>query len=192
MQRIKSVSNAFAGRCAIAAGVFMTAGGVVQIVHSQQHSGSKVVGVAGHLALGFFVVALVLMAPALVALARQARSAVADKAGLAAAAGTFVLGVTCITSLINGQDFSFFNVVAPLTNGAWLLGSIVIAVALKRSGRVSAPIAIGLPLTWIATIPLGTHGGGVLAGAYLLTVGHRLATGTIERAREPQAAPVAA
>ena len=186
MQRVKSVSNSFAGRCAMAAGTFMAAGGVVEIVHSQANAGSHVVGVAGHLVLGFFLVSLILLSPALIALSRHARSSVATKAGLAAATGTVVLGLTCITSLVNGQDYSFFNVVAPLTNAAWLFGSVVIAFALKRSGRVATPIAVGLPLLWIAAIPLATHGFGLLAAAYLIPTGYRLATDTLERSPQTE------
>ena len=43
-------------------------------------------------------------------------------------------------------------------------------------------VAIGLPLSWAATIPLGTFGGGVIAGAYYLTIGYLMASDAIERA----------
>jgi hypothetical protein len=69
-----------------------------------------------------------------------------------------------------------------VTNAAWLLGSIVLAVSLKRARTVPAAVAIGLPLTWVATIPLATSGGGVIAGAYYLTIGYLMASDAIERA----------
>src|SRR6516165_2364272 len=168
MQKISSITDKLAGRAAILAGVAFAAGGVTQIVHSQRHSGNRVVGVAGYLVLSFFVVALVSAAPSFVALARRARSDTATKAALAAAAGTAVLGLSSIASIVNGHDLGLFNVVAPLTNAAWLLGSIVIAVSLKRAGTVPTAVAIGLPLAWVATIPLATVGGGLLSGAYFL------------------------
>ena len=71
--------------------------------------------------------------------------------------------------------------VAPVTNAAWLIGSIILAVSLKRAGRVPAAVAVGLPLAWVATIPLATVGGGVIAGAYYLAVGYLLASEAIER-----------
>jgi hypothetical protein len=181
MQKLSSISDKLAGQAGILAGAAFAAGGVTQIVHSQRHAGNQVVGVPGYLALSFFVVALICAAPVFVALARRARPGVAQKAALAAAAGTAVLGLTSITSIVYGHDLSLFNVVAPLTNGAWLVGSIVMAVSMKRAGRVPSAVAIGLPIAWVATIPLGTVGGGVIAGAYYLAVGYLLANDAIER-----------
>jgi hypothetical protein len=175
MQQLSSITDKLAGRAAILAGAAFAAGGVTQIIHSQRHSGSRVVGVAGYLVLSFAVVAMVSVAPSFVALARRARSGMATKAALAAAAGVAVLGLTSIASIVNGSDLSLFNVVAPLTNGAWLAGSIVLAVSLKRAGTVPTAIAVGLAITWLATIPLATVGGGIISGAYYLALGCLLA-----------------
>ena len=187
MQRLSSISDRLAGRAAILAGVALTAGGITEIVHSQRHAGNRVVGVAGYLALSFFVVALISLAPSFIALARRARTSAAMKAAVAAATGTAVLGVTSITSIVNGHDLGMFNVIAPLTNGAWLFGSVIIAVSLKRAGTVRNAVAVGLPLAWVATIPLATLGGSVLSGAYYLAIGYLLATGTLHHT--PSAAP---
>ena len=185
MQMLNSISNRLAGRAAMLAGAAAAAGGVTEIVHSQRHAGNNVVGVAGHLTLSFFVVALIAMAPVFVALGQYARRGIAQKAALAAAAGTLVLGVTSITSLVNGHDLGLFNVVAPLTNAAWLFGSIIIAVSLKRTGKVTTAVAVGLPISWAAMIPLATVGGGVIAGAYYLAIGYMLINNAIERTAHP-------
>jgi hypothetical protein len=192
MQKLSSISDKFAGRAAILAGAAFAAGGVTEILHSQRHSGNRVVGVAGYLVLSFFVVALVSVAPSFLALARRARSGAATKAALAAAGGTAVLGLTSIVSIVNGHDLGLFNVVAPLTNGAWLLGSIVLAVSLKRAGKVPAAIAVGLPIAWVATIPLATVGGGVLAGAYYLTLGYLLVNHALDQTGHAVVRPVSA
>lgn len=181
MQKLSSVTDKFAGRTAILAGAAFAAGGVTEIVHSQRHSGNRVVGVAGHLVLSFFVVALISVAPSFLALARRARSGVATKSALAAAAGTTALGLTSIVSIVSGHDLGLFNVVAPLTNGAWLVGSIILAVSLKRAGKVPATIAVGLPIIWVATIPFATIGGGVIAGAYYLALGYLLVNHALDR-----------
>ena len=181
MQKLSSISDKLAGRAAMLAGAAATAGGITQIVQSQRHAGNNVVGVAGYLSLSFFVVFLIGVAPSFIALARRARSGHALKAAVAAGAGTFVLGLTSITSLINGHDLGVFNVIAPLTNAAWLFGSMIIAVSLKRAGKVSTAVAVGLPIAWAATIPLATVGGGVLAGAYYLAIGYLLVNNAIER-----------
>jgi hypothetical protein len=185
MQKLTSITDKLAGRAAILAGAALAAAGVTQIVHSQRHAGNRVVGVAGYLVLSFCVVAMLSVAPSFLALARRAQRGAATKAALAAAAGTAVLGLTCITSIVNGRDLSMFNVLAPLTNGAWLFGSIILAVSLKRVGKVPPAITVGLPIAWVATIPLATVGGGLIAGAYYLGVGHLLVN-------HPHGAPVAA
>jgi hypothetical protein len=187
MHKLSSISDSLAGRAALLAGAAATAGGVTQIVHPQRHSGNNVVGVAGYLTLSFFVVFLLSFAPSFPALARRARSGLAVKAAVAAAAGMLVLGFTAITSLINGRDLGMFNVIAPLTNAAWLFGSIIIAVSLKRAGKVSTAVAVGLPIAWVATIPLATVGGGVIAGVYYLAIGYLLVNDAIER--RPRIAP---
>ena len=113
----------------------------------------------------------------------------ATKAALAAAAGTAVLGLTSITSIVNGHDLGLFNVLAPLTNAAWLFGSIILAVSLKRAGKVPPAVAVGLPIAWVATIPLATVGGGVIAGAYYLAVGHLLVNHSTELTAPAAAQP---
>jgi hypothetical protein len=91
-----------------------------------------------------------------------------------------LLAITCVTSLANGKDLDFFIVVAPLTNAAWFFGSIALAVSLKRAGTVSKTVYVGLPLAWVATIPLSTLGGGLLAGAYWMWVAYLLAEDRLE------------
>jgi len=187
MRKLSRISDKLAGRAAMLAGAAAAAGGVTEILHSQRHAGNSVVGVAGYLTLSFFVVFLISVAPSFLALARRARSGVAVKAAVAAATATVVLGLTGITSLVNGHDLGIFNVIAPLTNAAWLFGSIIIAVSLKRAGRVTTAVAVGLPIAWVATIPLATVGGGVIAGAYYLAIGYLLVNDAIER--RPRVAP---
>ena len=192
MQQLSRISDRLAGRAAMLAGAAAAAGGVTETVHSQRHNGNNVVGVAGYLTLSFFVVFLISVAPSFIALARRARSEIAVKAAVAAGAGTLALGLTAITSLINGRDLGMFNVIAPVTNAAWLFGSVIIAVSLKRAGTVSTAVAVGLPIAWVATIPLATVGGGVLAGAYYLAIGYLLVNNAIERRARVAPQPVSA
>jgi hypothetical protein len=186
MSRIKKISDSLAGKAAMAGGAFLVSEGVVQLIHSQAGTGSKVVGVAGYLNLSFFLLGLILIAPSFIALARRARPGRVQAAAMTAAFATTLLGVACISSLLLGHDGPWFNVIAPLTNLAWLIGSASLAVSLKRSGRVSTLIAVGLPLAWAVTILLATHGGGVISGAYYLTVGYLLANDAIESVRRAQ------
>ena len=191
MSKIKNISASVAGRLAMAGGALFAADGVVQIVHSQD-TGSQVVGLAGHLNLAFFLLALILVSPTFVVLARYARPGKAEKAAVAAGMGTLVLGLTCISSLVMGHDGVWFNVIAPLTNAAWLFGSIALAVSLKRAGRVPTIVALGLPVAWVGTIPLAPLGGGLITGAYFLAVGYLAASDAIERSTAKLAQPARA
>src|SRR5579871_134412 len=85
MSTLNPISNSAAGRAAMVAGCAFAADGVVQVLHSQRHAGSRVVGLAGNLNLAFVAIGLLAMAPALLALARYARHAVGEKAGIVAA-----------------------------------------------------------------------------------------------------------
>jgi hypothetical protein len=174
MSKLKKISDRAAGKAAMVAGTAFAAEGVVQVIHPQT-SGSKVVGLAGHLVISFFIVALVAMAPAVIALGRYARPGRAQNVATAVACATTLLGLTSLSSLVLGHDGVWFNVIAPLTNAVWLFGSIALAVSLKRAGRVATAIAVGLPVAWIGTIPMATHGGGLISGAYFLTLGYLLA-----------------
>jgi hypothetical protein len=171
----------FASPAAIASGALYAGAGIVQIVHNQRGAGEDVVGVAGYLSLSFFALALILSAPLFLALAEKARS---NKGAVAAAIGVVVLGVTCITSVINSHDLVFFKFVAPITNALWLFGSIALAVSLKRAGGVQRWVYRGLPLIWVGGIPLSTFGGGLISAAYLMAVGYLLSEGSLGT-REP-------
>ena len=51
---------------------------------------------------------------------------------------------------------------------------------------------MGLPIAWALTILGGTHGAGVMSGAYYLTIGYLLANDAIQRMQhsEPVDFPV--
>ncbi len=155
---------------AYAAAASWLAGGITRAFDPNKNSGEDVVGVAGYLALGFFALALILTAPLMLAVAREARN---DLGGRFAAAGMLLLGVTCTTSVINGHDLSFFVVMAPLTNALWLFGSIGLAVALRRRESVPTWMWAGLPLCWVVAIPLGSFGFSALASIYWFAFAQR-------------------
>jgi hypothetical protein len=165
---------------AMVAGAAFVGSGVVQIVH-RQDTGENVVGVSGHLMLALFALALIASAVGYLALGERART---TKAAKVVALGTLGLGIASATSVINGHDLVFFKAVAPITNAMWLFGSIALAVSLKRAGRVPRAVYVGLPLVWVAAIPLSMVGGGILAGAYWLAFGYLLADGSL--VREPR------
>jgi hypothetical protein len=155
------------------AGVAFILGGIIQIAFGHP-TGEDVEGVAGYGSLSFFVVSMLSLAPAYWALARSTERRGARIGGTAAALGTGVLGLVCITSLINGHDLSVFLVLAPITNAAWFFGTIAVAVSLRRAGRIPLWMAIGLPVAQIFALPLSAVGGGIVAGAFYVVVSREL------------------
>ena len=94
-----------------------------------------------------------------------------------------VLALMCIVSVINGEDASFFNAVAPLCLLTWLVGSIVLAVRLRREDAVPKAVAIALPLLVPVTFILSPVGGPLLTGAFWLAIGTQaLRTGSVRTA----------
>lgn len=156
-----------AAYCAMGAAVSLAVGGVLQLSDSQS-SQSTVEGVAEHLILVSFSATLILLIPVMLHLARLAgRPAV----GVVMALGMGTLAVLGTISNVQGEDPSFFAAVAVPTNLIWFGGSIALAVMLRRRGLVPLALAIGLPLAWIFALPMSALGGGLVAGAYWLTVG---------------------
>ena len=105
--------------------------------------------------------------------------AAAPRAAAAAMAGQLVIGAMCVVSVINGEDPAFFNAVAPVCVLAWLVGSIVVAVKLKRLGVVSPRVAVAFALLPVVTLALSPIGGPLLTGTFWLAVAtHALREGT--------------
>jgi len=173
MKRLDRITNRFAARAAAIGGAALLACGIGELL-SPQHSQSRVVGVSGHLILGFFALGCIAVAPTFVVLAHRVSSKSARYAGAAAFAGTLLLGLTSITSLVNGTDLGLFNLLAPITNAGWFVGSLVLCVALLRAKRLPAALAIGLVVAYVAAIPLATLGGGLIAGVYFVTLAYRV------------------
>jgi hypothetical membrane protein len=173
---------------AVAAGAVWVASAVLQVTGGN-HTGTKVEGFTGHAIIGLFTVALLLMVPAMFALARHALS---DLGARIAAPGLVVLGLTCIVSNVRGEDPSFFVVVAPITNLMWLAGSIVLAVSLYKAGRIPRGLAIALPFMQVFALPLSAVGGSVVTGAYWIAVGYLMQQGALERPARSAALPAAA
>ena len=133
-------SRSYTAISAMLGGAVLAAAGPLRLFTTHEGPQSELSGAADYVLIVMFLSSLLLISPVFLELARYAR----DRRGaIAATAGTAVLGVVCITSVINGKDLSIFNVLAPLTNAAWLFGSIALAVSLKRAGRVHRPCTSG-------------------------------------------------
>jgi hypothetical protein len=172
----------------IAGGIAWAVSGPLQLAGVNEHE-TKVVTLGEHILISMFSLALILTAAGTLALGRHARD---DRGAKVAAAGMVLLALTATTSNINGEDMSFFPIVASLTNLMWLGGSIALAVSLYRTGRISSRIAIALPFAQVFALPLAAVGGGLVAGGYWVAVSYLMFAGALERRSRQVAVPAAA
>jgi hypothetical protein len=163
---------------AMAGGATWVAIGAIQLTGREELRTDEIEIALEHVMMGLLSAALLLTAPAVVALARHART---QRPAYVAAAGMVALAVAVTVSNVNGEDPLFFIVVAPLANAMWLFGSIGTAVSLKRAGEVPKFIAYGLPLVQVFALPLAVVGGPIVGGAYWLAAGYLLSVGALRR-----------
>jgi hypothetical protein len=163
---------------AMAGGAAWVATGAIQLTGRNELRTDEIETVLEHVLLGLMSTALLLTAPAVVALARHART---RRPAYVAAAGQTLLAIAATTSNVAGHDPAFFLVVAPLANAMWLLGAIGLAVSLRRAGQVSKLVAFGLPAVQVFALPLSIVGGPIVSGAYWLAVGYMLSVDGLRR-----------
>jgi hypothetical protein len=143
--------------------------GAIRVTHGDPATGTHntLDDTAEYLVTGALPVALFGTAMAYVLLGRLAG---APRVGVAAVVPQVVLALMCIVSVVNGEDASFFNALAPLSLLTWLIASIVLALRLRRAATVPAPVAIVLPLLLVTTFPLNAVGGALITGAFWMAL----------------------
>ena len=185
------VTDRIAGRIAVLAGAVMAATGALYTTRPDL-SPDAVESTVEHTVLVLLASILILAIPATIALGRRAGTVLGRRAAAVAVTGQVALAITATCSNVNGGDPDWFIVAAPLSNLLWVGGWIALAVALWRSGAVARGFAVGLPLCWIALLPLSSVGGGLLAGGYWLALGTLMAAGTLRRSEAHAARATAA
>jgi hypothetical protein len=160
--------------------------GALQVTQDFEGTHNTIDTTAEYLVTGALPVALALTIPMYLLLGRLAG---APRARIAAVVPQIVLGLMCVVSVINGEDASFFNAVAPLCLITWLGASIVLARGLRRRAAVPAPVALALPVLLVTSFALSPVGGGLLTGAYWIAVASLLNRGALAR---PSAQPATA
>jgi hypothetical protein len=170
--------NRIAPYTAMAGGALWVATGAIQLTGRDELRTADIESALEHVMLGLLAAALLLTAPALIALARHART---RRPAYVAAAGQVLLAIAATTSNVVGHDPVFFLVAAPLANALWLFGAIGLAVSLRRAGEVPSAVAFGLPAVQVFALPLSMFGGPVIAGAYWLAVGYLLSVDGLRR-----------
>lgn len=172
-------------RLMILAGAIWTAMGVLQATRPDWITTNVIENTAEHVMMAGLSLVLLLMVPAFALLGRYASGSTPVKV---IAVGTVALAVTITGSNIHGDDPWWFVIAAPISNALWFFGSVALAVLLRRAGRVPAWVYVGLPLAWIAALPLSPIGGPVLSGAYWIAVGSLILLDALEQRRPAPAA----
>jgi hypothetical protein len=167
-------------------GVFWAAFGALKVTHPGYLDTTKLQNGMEHVGMAGLAGALLLTIPGMLILARYATR---REGAIVAAIGMTALAALVTVSNIMGDDPAFFPAVAAPANLLWLGGSVALAVALRRAGRVSKAIAYLLPVVWITALPLSSVGGGLITGSYWITVGYLAYAGALER---PAVTPVTA
>lgn len=170
------VSTVTGSRAAMGYGVTAMAIGAYQAV--REDSLTIQIPADVRVMLVVFAVSMLVLVPAHLALGAFARS---RRGSNIAAIGTPLLAVGALSSAVNGEDFSWFPVVAVAANALWFVGGLTLAVSLWRAGRVQRWVAAVLPLTMPVTLLLSQIGGGLLAGAFWLAVGMLMAGDRLTR-----------
>ncbi len=157
-----------AGYAAIAGGMASAVAGAMQAVRTDD--GNPIVGASEHAILTLIAAALILWMPGYLALGR-ASGRLGRIGGITTVVGTGLLAFGMTSTNLNDQDFSWFPAVAAPANLAWLVGSVLLAVATFRAGTLPRTLAISLPLIWLTSIILSQLGGNLLAGAGWAVIG---------------------
>jgi hypothetical protein len=172
-----NLSNSLAGRATALGGAVLCGLGALMATGPdvKEHA---VTTTTEHAILVLLASSLVLIAPGVLALGNRLARRTPSRI---VAACMLVIAVAGTISNVRGGDASWFDPVAGVTNAAWLVCTVWLAVALYRANAIARWVSIGLPLVSIATIPASRVGGGLVAGAFWIAVGTLLATGTLER-----------
>jgi hypothetical protein len=165
-----TISNRAASVSAAVGGTLLAASGALQAT-GLDWTENAVKTPLQHVTMALFAGALVALVPAAAALARYADGR-ARLGWIGIAVGQTGVAVASTVSNARGVDASWFPAAAVAANGLWILGTLALAVALWRTHRVARPVAIGLVVAYIGSIPLGAVGGGIVAGAYWLAVSY--------------------
>ncbi len=110
----------------------------------------------------------------------------------AAVAGAGAAGQCVVIAgiVVNGGETSWFGVGAALAILTWVVGSVLLGIAVRRARVLPDWVAVALPVATCFAIVGADYGSSVLIGAFQLIVGLRIVR--TARAGGAPAAPLAA
>lgn len=161
------------------------AGGACWLAFGAQAAGSPnterakvdLSGVGDYLGWGLFALCLALSVAGVLALHLHHRGAdgrLGRAGALVAMAGAGGQCVVISTIVVTGEEPTWFNAAAPAAIFTWLIGSIVLAVAIRRARILPVWVAVALPVATLFAIIGSDYGTSVLIGALQLVTGLRI------------------
>jgi hypothetical protein len=131
-----------------------------------------------YVGFGLFSLCLALSVPALAALHLYHRGAdgrLGRAGAIVAVAGAAAQCVVITGIVVNGEETSWFGVGAPLAILTWVVGSVLLGVAISRAHVMPRWTGVALPLVTVFAIVGANAGTSVLIGAFQIVIGGRLA-----------------
>lgn len=170
------------GACWVAFAIF-------NLVAGETTDGRLVLSTTGDYAgFGLFALCLALSVPALAALHlhhRGAAGGLGRTGAIVAMAGAAAQCVVITGIIVAGEETSWFGIGAPLAILTWVVGSVLLGLAIRRAHVMPRWTGVALPLVTIFAIVGANAGTSVLIGAFQIVVGARLARAS-SSARAPE------
>lgn len=160
-----------AGYAAVIGGAASAVAGAIQAVRTD--TGNPVVNQAEHAVLSLVAAALLLWIPGYLAIGRVS-GRLGRAGGVLAALGAGVLALGMTSTNLHDRDYDWFPMIAAPANLAWLVGSVLLAVAAYRRRSLPRTLAVALPVVWLTSIILSQLGGNLIAGAVWAVIGWTL------------------
>ena len=155
--------GAFVGAVAFASSGVLQLSGLNWVIN-------KVQTTPQHVDMALFAVAIAATLPAFGWLGNQL-GRLGRSAAAALIVGQLIICAITTESNIRGIDASWFNAAAAVANVLWVPPLIVLAVLAYRAAVLPRPLAVGIVVAYVGTIPLAMNGGGLLAAAYWALLG---------------------
>ncbi|WP_238016699.1 hypothetical protein KZZ52_00900 [Dactylosporangium sp. AC04546] len=156
------------GWLAILGGTASAVAGAIQLILPSDTD--PLINANEHVVLTLLAVAFVAWIPGYLTLGTSAGK-LGKAAGILAALGCALLTIGMTSTNLHGQDYAWFGVVAVPANLAWLVGSVLLAVATWRTRTLPRWLSIGVALVWVTSIILSQLGGNLIAGVIWCTLG---------------------
>lgn len=178
---------------AVVGGIAWIVFGVLSVASPSSEGNAKVDlnSTGEYLGFSLFALCLALSVAAIAALHLHQRGAdgrLGRIGAIVAGGGAAAQCVVISGIVVNGAETSWFGIAAPLAILTWIVGTIVLAIAVRRAGLMPGWVALLLPVVTVFAIIGSDAGTSVLIGVFQVVVGLRVARAAGASATSPRTA----